>query len=423
MHGAFFLGKEAGMAGVTLRDFQKECLAQLSSGKVLAAGVGAGKSVMSLYWYVSSCCKTRRSSNRRGELFQILDGSPDLVIITTAKKRDSGEWEDELSRFNLSVGDNGKHMGHVHVTVDSWNNIAKYLDTRAVFIFDEQRAVGSGKWAKSFIKIAKRNPWIMLSATPADKWEDWCPIFVADGFHRNRTEFFHRHAVYSRYTTYPRIDRWIDVPYLERCRDRVLVTCVVPRETIPHEEDLFCDYDKRKVKEIMKTRWNPDTDRPFQNASELCFYIRRLVNCDESRVEMAKHVLTEHGRVIIFYSLSRELESIDRLGEIMGVPVYYYNGSVHDGVPDADHWIYAVQYNAGAEGWNCTTCNAMIFWDLPYSYRQLVQAKGRIDRLNTPYTHLYYYMMRSHAPIDLAIVRALKDKKNFNARAFVAKMK
>lgn len=410
------------MPGVRLMDFQKDCVAKLKSGKVLAAGVGAGKSVMSLYWYVSRCCSTKRSSNQRGDLFQLLPGSPDLVIITTAKKRNTGEWGDELERFSLHTGDNGKHMGHVKVTVDSWNNIGKYVDAApgTVFIFDEQHAIGSGSWSRAFVKIARRHPWIMLSATPADKWEDWCPVFVADGFHRNRTDFFRRHAVYSRYAKYPRVDRWVDVEYLERCRDRVLVTCTVPKKTVPHFEEITCDYDKPRIKEAMKTRWNPETDLPFQSASELCFYIRRVVNCDPSRIELARGVLEEHGRVIVFYSLSKELESIQELGERNGVNVYQYNGSVHDPVPDEDRWIYAVQYNAGSEGWNCITCNTMLFWDLPYSYRQLAQACGRIDRINTPYKHMHYYIMRSTASIDLAIMRALRNKKTFNARAFVS---
>lgn len=407
------------MPGVNLRQFQHECVQALRSGKVLAAGVGAGKSIMALYWYVTKCCTVRTSHNANGELFQIMPGSPDLVIITTAKKRDNHEWDDELYRYALHQGENSKKMGRVHVTIDSWNNITKYVDTSAVFIFDEQRAIGSGAWSKAFVRIARRNPWVMLSATPADTWSDWCPIFVADGFYRNRTEFFRRHAVYSRYTKYPRIDRWIDEDYLNRCRDRVLVTCEVPRETERVVHQLTCAYDKETVRKAMKTRWNPETEEPFLNATELCFYLRRVIDTDPTRLSYAAHVVRDHRKVIIFYTLRAELEQILKLEEVTGVPVYQYNGGRHDDLPQGNSWVYAVQFQAGSEGWNCTSCNTVLYWSLPYSYKQAEQAAGRIDRLDTSYKTLNYYIMRSFAPLDLGIIRALRNKENFNASGFL----
>lgn len=408
------------MAGVTLRPFQEECLANLSSGKVLTVGTGGGKSLMALYWYVSKNCKYKKSHNQAGELFQLKKGSPDLYIITTAKKRDSREWDGELARYALHVGDNGSHMGCVHIVVDSWNNVTKYVDVRnAVFIFDEQHAIGSGSWSKAFIKIAKANHWIILSATPGDDWSDWCPVFIADGFHRNRTEFFRRHAVYSRYAKYPRVEKWIDTDYLERCRKAVMVYHDVPRSTEPIPHEITCGYPKDIYKKAIKERWNPDTEEPFLNASELCFYLRRLVNTDVSRLDYAFHICKAHPRVIIFYSLKAEMEQILKLEKLTGIKVFQYNGDVHDDIPTKGSWIYAVQYNSGSEAWNCITTNTMLYWSLPYSYKQMVQAAGRIDRLNTPYKELHYYYMRSFAPIDISILRALRNKSKFNERAFV----
>jgi hypothetical protein len=49
----------------------------------------------------------------------------------------------------------------------------------------------------------------------------------------------------------------------------------------------------------------------------------------------------------------------------------------------------------------------------------MTQAAGRIDRLNTPFTDLYYYVFKSGAPIDQAIDRALRAKRNFNEKLFL----
>lgn len=408
--------------GVQLRPFQVDCVKHLRSGKVLAAGVGAGKSIMSLYWYVTQCCAYDKSSNLNGELFKLKPSSPDLYIITTAKKRISQEWNDELLRFNLIAGSNSHGMGNVYVTIDSWNNIRKYEGVKdAVFIFDEQRAIGSGVWAKAFVKIAKANKWLMCSATPADGWQDWCSIFIADGFHRNRTEFFRRHAVYSRFTKFPMITKWIDTDYLEKCRDAVLVTCTVPRDTERVWHDLTCGYDREAVKKAMKTRWNPETEAPFANANELVIYLRRLINTDKTRLSYASHVCKDHRRTIIFYSLNAELEEILKLESETGIKVYQFNGHKHDPLPEGSDWIYAVQFFSGSEGWNCTTTDTILYWSLPYSYKQFEQAAGRIDRLDTKYKILNYYVMKSFSPLDISIGRALSNKKDFNLRAFMKK--
>jgi hypothetical protein len=44
---------------------------------------------------------------------------------------------------------------------------------------------------------------------------------------------------------------------------------------------------------------------------------------------------------------------------------------------------------------------------------------GRIDRLDTLYTDLYYYILVSNSNVDRAIQRALQAKKNFNWRKFM----
>jgi len=404
-----------------LYEFQKEAIRKLHSGCILAGGVGTGKSITSLAYFLQKECKHRTGANATGTTYQPVPNSPDLYIITTARKRDSLEWVGELNKFALSPGSN-TGMGGIFVTIDSWNNIGKYRDVQgAFFIFDEQRAVGSGSWAKDFIRIGKANHWIMLSATPGDTWNDYIPVFLANGFYKNRTHFMRRHAVYDRWSKFPRVTKWLDEDYLKRLRDHILVPMEMPRETERKVYQVYVPYDKEKYKRLQKDRWNIFKDEPIENFPQLAINLRRVVNMEPARLKETARLCEGHQRVIIFYNLEVELEQLRKLNKMTGIPVFEWNGKRHDPLPTGDSWIYLVQYNAGAEGWNCITCNTIIFYSLNYSYKVMEQAAGRIDRMNTPYKLLYYYMIRSYAPIDLGILRALKNKENFNAVSFLKK--
>ena len=402
-----------------LYQFQKDAILKLHSGCILAGGVGTGKSITSLAYFLSRECKHKAGKNANGDTYKPLPGSPDLYIITTARKRDSLEWVDELNKFALSTGKN-TGMGGITVTIDSWNNIGKYKDVQgAFFIFDEQRVVGSGAWTKDFIRISKFNRWILLSATPGDTWSDYIPVFIANGFYKNRTHFMRRHAVYDRWSKFPRVTKWLDEDYLCRLRNMILVPMEMPRETERKIEQVYVPYDKEQYKQLQKDRWNIFTDEPIENFSELAINLRRVVNMEPARLKETARLCQAHRRVIIFYNLKVELEQLRQLHKITGMKVAEWNGEKHEPLPDDDSWIYLVQYTAGAEGWNCITCNTIIFYSLNYSYKIMEQAAGRIDRMNTPYKLLHYYLVRSYAPIDIGILRALKNKENFNAVSFL----
>ena len=343
----------------------------------------------------------------------------DLYIITTARKRDTLEWEGELSYFLLST--NPKVNGYKNrVIVDSWNNIQKYKNvTDSFFIFDEQRVVGSGVWVKSFLKITKSNDWILLSATPGDTWQDYIPVFIANGFYRNRTEFCNEHIIYSRFSKFPKIDRYINTGRLIRLRDRILVDMDFKRETIAHHEDIIVQYDIPKYKETMRNRWDPYNNEPITNASGLCYILRKIVNSDESRQIALMDILESRSKVIVFYNFDYELDILKGLHYGKDVQIAEWNGHSHQPIPTSKSWVYLVQYTAGCEGWNCIKTDTIVFYSQNYSYKVMAQAAGRIDRLNTPYTDLYYYHLKSRSGIDLAISKALKDKKKFNETRWV----
>lgn len=400
---------------------QRNAIEELDSGKILYGGVGTGKSLTALAYFLSKECKHHIGKNSFGATYQPINGSPDLYIITTARKRDSGEWGDELTRFSLCIGSN-TGMGGIHVVVDSWNNIHKYDDVDgAFFIFDEQRVVGYGAWSKSFIKIAKRNRWILLSATPGDSWSDYIPVFIANGFYKNKRQFENMHAVYSRWSKYPKIDKWIGEDRLTKLRDHILVGMEMQRSTERVVHMVTVGYDKERFKTVFKDRWNPFSEEPIKNSPELMMCLRKIINTEHRRFAETVAICRKRKRVIIFYNLDCELEILRGLGKATGYPVAEWNGHVHDPLPDGDVWIYLVQYTAGCEGWNCITSDTVIFYSLNYSYKTMEQAAGRIDRLNTPYHELHYYVIRSFSPMDIGILRALKHKENFNERAFLRK--
>lgn len=383
---------------LNLYPHQEEVVPRIHNGCILYGGVGTGKSRVAVAYYLAK------------------ESPRDVYVITTAKKRDSLDWDKEF--VHAGVGTRADATFHGVLTVDSWNNISKYNNVYgAFFIFDEQRLVGSGAWVKSFLKIARRNHWIMLSATPGDTWMDFVPVFVANGFYKNRTEFKQQHVVYNPYSKFPKIDRYIGTGRLLKYRNQLLVEMPYVRKTVRKTKYVEVDYDESLLRKATVGRWNVFEDRPLRNAAELVYTARRVVNSDPSRLMVIKSLLKNHPRLIIFYNFDYELEILRTLAAL--VPVAEWNGHKHEPIPSSDAWIYLVQYQSGAESWNCTDTDTIIFYSLTYSYRLWHQAHGRIDRLNTVYYILNYYVLKTNSITDSAILKALKSKKNFNEGSFI----
>ena len=317
------------MAGIQLYDYQLDAVRRMKNGCILCGDVGSGKSRTALaYYYI---CQGGEVNTEKYELMNDLKAK-DLYIITTARKRDTFEWEGELAPFLMST-DREVNLYSNRVTVDSWNNI------------------GTGR--------------------------------------------------------------------LMRLRRAVLVEMDFKRNTVSHHEDIFVDYNKEAYKAITKDRWDIRNNKPLANASDFCQALRRAVNSDPSRCKAVVNLVEKHRKAIIFYNFDYELEILRGLFE--GKTVAEWNGHKHQPVPEGDEWVYLVQYTAGAEGWNCVRTDTIIFYSQNYSYKVMAQSCGRIDRLNTPYTDLYYYHLRSRAGIDLAISKALAEKKKFNEAGFCKK--
>lgn len=385
---------------VKLYDHQQKAVDKLDNGKILRGGVGSGKSITAVAYYMKK------------------EAPKDVYIITTAKKRDSLDWEGEFAKFG--VGKSAESTVAGVLTVDSWNNIGRYHDVDgAFFIFDEQRLVGSGEWATKFLAIAKRNRWILLTATPGDNWLDYVPVFLANGFYRNRTEFKREHVVYNTFTKFPKVERFVQTNRLVKLRNSILVEMPYLRHTTRHPKETMVGFDKKAFDRVWKDRWHIFEDRPIRDVAEMFMTARKVVNSDATRTLAVRTLMVVHPRIIVFYNFDYELQALRNLSLEIGVPVAEWNGHKHQQIPNTEQWLYLVQYAAGGEGWNCISTNAMCFYSLPYSYKLFEQAHGRIDRLNTPYSDLYYYSLMSMSLIDLAISRALAKKKSFNESAFL----
>lgn len=397
-----------------LRDYQMEAVNNMHDGCILNGGVGSGKSRTALYYYFKE-----HGGKIENKKYTAMINPKDLYIITTARKRDTLEWENELIPYLMSIHPESNKYNN-KIIVDSWNNIQKYIEVKdAFFIFDEQRVVGSGVWVKSFLKIAKLNRWILLSATPGDTWMDYVPVFIANGFYKNRTEFTREHVVYSPFTKFHQISRYLNTGKLIRLRNKILVDMDYHRKTIPHHEDIYCHYDVTKYKEVTRTRFNPFKNEPITDASGLCYTLRQVVNTDVSRQVALLDLIDKHPKSIIFYNFDYELDILKHLFYGNDVQIAEWNGHKHQELPTGDNWVYLVQYTAGCEGWNCVKTDTIIFFSQNYSYKVMAQAAGRIDRLNTPFRDLYYYHLKSRSGIDLAISKALNQKRNFNEGKFV----
>lgn len=452
---------------VELYQHQQDAVDKLNNGKILFGDVGTGKSLTALVYYYTKVCKGVVGD------FGSMREPRDLYIITTARKRDSGDWIEELSTLEIFAERENNPEGF-KVTVDSWNNIGKYTEEKdAFFIFDEQRLVGSGAWVKAFVKISKHNQWILLTATPGDTWLDFIPVFIANGFYRNRTEFMEEHVIMRNFGKFPKVVGYRATGRLVRYRNQLLVSMPMVRATVRHQHVVVVDHDEDLMKEVVKKRWNVFEQKPARDAAQLFHIMRRVANESPSRLQAVRDLMAVHPKLIVFYNFDYELEMLRSLcvpeasaastdtakpstptanttteaedpvssvsdntphvrtqgsaqekvsASIGEVSIAEWNGHKHQEIPKTDRWVYLVQYVAGAEAWNCIETDAICFFSLTYSYKNFHQAKGRIDRLNTPFRDLHYYVLRSRSKMDLAIWNSLKAKKDFNVLEMASKM-
>lgn len=376
---------------IDLYPHQEKALTRLKTGSILNGGVGSGKTLTSLVFYKNNF------SDRK------------LYVITTAKKRDTGDWEEDAELAGVNIEQ-----------VDSWNNIKKYLWLDNAFvIFDEQRAIGYSTWGRTFIKIARKNKWILLTATPGDTWMDYMTVFIANNFYRNKTDFVDQHIEYDPWVKFPKIKKIHNEGKLIRNRRQILIPMSFKRNTKRIRQTIWSKYDKDLYSKVLNDRWNVFEDKPIENVSELMHSLRKVVHSHEDRILNAKILIDINDKIIVFYNYNYERDILKNIALELGKECTEWSGHAHEEIPDTDEWLYLVQYTSGAEGWNCITANTILFYSLNYSYKIMEQSEGRIDRINTPFNELEYYYLESKTGIDRDVAKAIKVKKVFNESAWV----
>ena len=111
---------------ITLRPYQREAVEKLDNGKILCGNVGSGKSLTALVYYFEKECLGKLSKDD----YKPMQKDIPLYIITTARKRDSLEWQRECANIALDIS---------KVIVDSWNNIEKYKNIKNLLSIKDRR--------------------------------------------------------------------------------------------------------------------------------------------------------------------------------------------------------------------------------------------------------------------------------------------
>ncbi|MDD3288129.1 MAG: DEAD/DEAH box helicase family protein [Alphaproteobacteria bacterium] len=393
---------------IQLTDYQVDAVEKMHNGCILRGNTGSGKTLTSLVHVFEKVLKGS-SPLYPGHTYTRPKVNVPIYVITTPMKRDSFDWPREAALVPLIL-----------TQVDSWNNIKKYESIKnAIFIFDESKVIGYGAWTKSFLKITSNNAWVLLSATPGDTWLEYMPVFLANGFYKNKTEFEREHIIWSRFSKYPKVERYFNISRLIHNRDRIVIDMPDQRPTTQHHKDVICDFDSFQYDVLAKKRWNIFENKPVRDISQLCYLLRKLINSDESRLTALDSIFARHKKVIVFYNFDYELYILREWCASKHITYSEWNGHNHDPIPTSKFWVYLCQYTAAKEAWNCIETDCIVFYSQTYSYKALVQSAGRIDRMNTSFMHLYYYHLISGAPIEAAIQTSLTHKENFNEKRWL----
>lgn len=395
-----------------LYDFQTKAVEQLIGGKhFIIAGCGAGKTAIALVWAEQ---KQRQTGKQR------------LLVVTTASKSKTGDFENELLEWCTPAFSNTLES----MSVVSWHKLAAWVKAnicnigRYIVIFDEvQRGsagVSSGM-GKAFLKITgKTRDWAAFTGTPGDTWLKFYPYFTSCNLVSGKTRFLDEYANVQTYKGYPEIVGWRNEERLKKmwaqisyAPDTEKVMSELPEQT--HKVITFkkpASYNK-----ILKTRTNEDGEF-LDTAGALCAELRRQCFTKDKQEWIKDFVEGLESGCVFFYNF---IKTGDMLEEIIGkalpkgAKIWRIDGKHHD-IPTADtigdHDMVLCQWQSGSEALNLQFLHYWCSVEACYSYSTSIQARGRIRRLGQKMPQFYYYLKTEYT-IEDAVYEALKTKSDF----------
>lgn len=397
-----------------LYEFQKKAVKALLDGKKLCiATMGAGKGSISLNWAHAQ-------------------GKPNVLVITTASKRDVKtaeglndfeneadawfpEWRKSLSSFQ----------------VVSWQGLAKWVNANFLhlkdyaIIADEiacMKAGVSSQRGKAFLKITNQTDcWTGYTGTPGDRWIDMHAYFVATHKVKNKTEFLKRFCQMQTFRGFPEIIGYNRTDILRGWWREIADTVDTSEMTrqLPAETHKVINFPAPTgYKKCVQTRIHPTTGDFMDTTGKVTATLRQMCSSGLKMRWVSDFVENLGERAVIFYNFIEEgnlLEETIKKALPEGAKVWRVDGSHHD-VPTAEtcgeHDIVITQWAAGAMGLNLQFMNHWISLSPNYSYSISTQARGRIKRIGQE-KHMNFWYLMCEDTIEEDVYKCLRNKSDF----------
>lgn len=394
-----------------LFDFQEDAIAELQAGKhFIISGTGSGKTAMAVNWLVERCNQT---------------GKRDVLIVTTASKSKTGDFEQELEEWHPSFSDSLSSL-----LVLSWHKLAAWVAanlyeiSKYVIVFDEIQKGSAGvssAMGNAFLKITYRTKdWSAFTATPGDTWLKFYPYFTACDLVKNKTSFLDEYANVQTYKGYPEIVGWRNEERLKNMWAKISYspdTSKVMNE-LPEQTHKVIPFKKpSSYNKTLKTRTNEEGEF-LDTAGALCAELRRQCFTKDKQEWIKEFVEGLESGCVFFYNFIKtgdELEDIISKALPKGARVWRIDGKRHE-IPTADtigeHDMVLCQWQSGSEALNLQFLHYWVSVEACYSYSTSIQARGRIRRIGQKWPQTYWYL-KTEGTIEDAVYKALSTKSDF----------
>lgn len=398
---------------------------------IVVAGVGTGKTAISVVWAQAKCLER---------------GLSKVLVITTASKsktKDSEKRNDFEAEADNFCGRGFRQNLQEFETV-SWNSLHKWVDANRktlrewVVIADEiQRIKGhTSRMAKSFLKITyETQNWVGFTGTPGDYWISYGAYFQACKLITTKTHYTQRFCIVQTFKGFPEIvgyreeetlkKWWAEISYAP---DTTQIAQELPKAT--HKVVYFpkpTGYEK-----VLKMRQKLCADGTLSeeyedfldNPSKTFHYLRQLCFTKDKQQWISDFLEGLGENCIIFYNYTETANTIEAIAKKVlpkDAKVWRIDGSHHQ-IPTKDtigkHDIVLSQWQSGSEGLNLQFMRVWVSVELTYAYSTAQQARGRVLR-NGQTRPVFFYYLQTKDTIEGDIMECLKNKSEFSEKVWL----